>query len=142
MTRLNVSQARCEALFASGLQPSDAPTADAVADAISRTARQLGTHGCLSQMAQEFGDHPEAAAERMRWARQLVATLGYMGAAASSSSPANRLPTGTAGPPNPHPALAQPARPLSWLRQPRQKNVVMGPTTTNAVKGARPGRRI
>jgi len=24
-------------------------------------------------MAQEFGDHPDAAAERMRWARQLAA---------------------------------------------------------------------
>jgi len=26
-------------------------------------------------MAQEFGDHPEAACERMRWARQVVAGL-------------------------------------------------------------------
>jgi hypothetical protein len=24
-------------------------------------------------MAQEFGDHPQAAAERMRWVRQLAA---------------------------------------------------------------------
>jgi hypothetical protein len=24
-------------------------------------------------MAQEFGDHPDVAAERMRWARQLAA---------------------------------------------------------------------
>jgi len=24
-------------------------------------------------MAQEFGDHPDAAATRMRWARQLIA---------------------------------------------------------------------
>jgi hypothetical protein len=24
-------------------------------------------------MAQEFGDHPEAAAERMRWVRELLA---------------------------------------------------------------------
>jgi hypothetical protein len=26
-------------------------------------------------MAQEFGDHPEAAVERMRWVRQLVGGL-------------------------------------------------------------------
>ena len=75
MTRLNVNDTRCEALFASGLQRSDAPTAEAVAEAISRTVRQLGIAGCTSRMAQEFGDHPEAAASRMRWIRQLVSEL-------------------------------------------------------------------
>jgi hypothetical protein len=70
MTRPN--QARCEALFASGLQPSDAPTAGMIAAAITCTVRQFGTSGCASRMAQEFGDHPDAAASRMRWVRQLV----------------------------------------------------------------------
>jgi hypothetical protein len=65
--------ARCEALFASGLQRSDALTADAVTEAISRAVREFGPSGCASQMAQEFGDHPEAASERMQWARSLVA---------------------------------------------------------------------
>ena len=72
MTRLNVQDARCEALFASGLQHSDTPTAEAVAEAISRTVRQFGIRGCTSRMAQEFGDHPEAAADRMRWVRRLA----------------------------------------------------------------------
>lgn len=72
MAGLNVNDARCEALFASGLQRSDAPTAEAVAQAISRSVRKLGTRGCASQMAQEFGDHPEAALDRMRWIRQLI----------------------------------------------------------------------
>ena len=72
MTRLDVHDARCEALFASGLQRSDTPTAEAVAEAISRTVRQFGLRGCASRMAQEFGDHPEAAADRMRWARRLA----------------------------------------------------------------------
>ena len=72
MNRLNVNQARCEALFASGLQRSDALTVDALTDAISRTVRQIGIGGCISLMAQEFGDHPEAAGERMRWIRQLA----------------------------------------------------------------------
>ena len=75
MTRLNVNDARCEALFASGLQRSDAPTAEMVADVIGRTVRQFGIRGCASRMAQEFGDHPEAAAERMRWVRQLAGEL-------------------------------------------------------------------
>ncbi len=75
MARLNVNDARCEALFASGLQRSDAPTAEAVADAIRRTVRRLGTRGCAGQMAQEFGDHPQAAVDRMRWARQLIGEL-------------------------------------------------------------------
>lgn len=72
MTRLNVNDARCEALFASGLQPSDAPTAETVAEAINRTVQQFGIRGCAGQMAQEFGDHPDAAAKRMRWVRQLA----------------------------------------------------------------------
>jgi hypothetical protein len=72
MTRLNVNEARCEALFVSGLQPSDAPTADVVTEVISRTVRRYGVRGCACRMAQEFGDHPEAAIERMRWVRQLL----------------------------------------------------------------------
>jgi len=72
MNRLNVNQAWCEALFASGLQRSDTLTAAALTEVISRTVRQLGIGGCIGQMAEEFGDHPEAAAERMRWVRQLA----------------------------------------------------------------------
>jgi hypothetical protein len=67
-----VDDARCQALFASSLQRSDAPGADAVAEAIRVTVQQLSADGCTSRMAQEFGDHPEAAAERMRWARSLL----------------------------------------------------------------------
>ena len=72
MARLNLHDARCEALFASRLQRSDTPTAEAVAEAISRTVWQFGIRGCASRMAQEFGDHPEAAADRMRWVRRLA----------------------------------------------------------------------
>src|ERR1700760_3367296 len=66
MARVNVQDVRCEALFASRLRRSAAPTAEAVAEAISRTVRQFGIRGCASRMAQEFGDHPEAAADRLR----------------------------------------------------------------------------
>ena len=95
MTRLNVNDARCEALFASGLQRSDAPTPEALAEVISRTVRQFGIAGCLSRMAQEFGDHPEAAASRMRWIRQLVS--------------GTYAPTGTYAP-----AASRPSRHGSW----------------------------
>jgi hypothetical protein len=61
-----------EALFASALQRSDAPSPEVVAEAIRRTVRQFGRRGCAGRMAQEFGDHPETAVERMNWVRQLV----------------------------------------------------------------------
>jgi hypothetical protein len=64
--------ARHEALFVSALQPSDAPTADAIARAIGWARLRFGARGCADRMAQEFGDHPDAASERMRWVRQLV----------------------------------------------------------------------
>jgi hypothetical protein len=73
MTRLNVNEARSEALFASELQPSDASSADMVTKAIDRAVQRYGVGGCVGRMAQEFGDHPDAAAERMCWARPLAA---------------------------------------------------------------------
>ena len=87
MTRLDVNAARCEALFASALQRSDAPTAQTAAEVIRATVRQLGIGGCASRMAQEFGDHPDAARDRMQWIRELVGQV--------SACPA-RPATGTA----------------------------------------------
>ena len=70
----------CEALFASWLQPSDAPSAQTVAEAVTFAIRHFGIRGCVCRMAQEFGDHPEAAAERMRWVRRLAAETGLAAA--------------------------------------------------------------
>jgi hypothetical protein len=67
-----LDDAPCQALFASSLQRSDALGAGVVAEAIGVTVRQLGAGGCIGRMAQEFGDHPEAATERMRWLRSLL----------------------------------------------------------------------
>ncbi len=72
---VNVNEAVCEALFASQLQPSDTLTTQAVADAIGSTLRRLGPAGCASRMAQEFGDHPDAATDRMRWIRELTGDM-------------------------------------------------------------------
>ncbi len=73
MSHLNVTTVRCEALFASALQRSQSPTPTQVRQAIMWTVRDLGSQGCAERVAQEFGDHPETAVARMRWARQLVA---------------------------------------------------------------------
>ena len=71
--RLDISDAWREALFASALQPSDTPTAEAAAEAVDSTVRQIGIGDCAGGMAQEFGDQPEAAVDRMRWVCRLMA---------------------------------------------------------------------
>jgi hypothetical protein len=93
MTRKHVNEAVCEALFASSLQPSDTLTAETVADALASTVRRLGTAGCNSHMAEEFGNHPEEAADRMRWIRQLTGDLCsclYVPAAPAATTAATR----------------------------------------------------
>lgn len=64
---------RAEALFVSDLQPSDQPTAAQVARAIDESlAVRGGAAGCAAVMAAEYGEHPETAALRMRWALGLA----------------------------------------------------------------------
>ena len=65
----SVSFARTDALFASTLQRSDEPSAVQVKQAIAAAARAFGDLGCAARVAQEYGEHPETAASRMRWAR-------------------------------------------------------------------------
>jgi hypothetical protein len=71
MTRLSATDVRC-VIFASALQQSDIPSADMVTAAISSVLADLGLTGCIGRVAQEFGDHPDAACERMRWAGRLT----------------------------------------------------------------------
>ncbi|MDR2988516.1 MAG: hypothetical protein LBV34_27140 [Nocardiopsaceae bacterium] len=61
-----------DALFASMLQRSNGPSADEVRKAITAAVRAYGGRGCAERVAQEFGDHPEIAVARMRWARGVV----------------------------------------------------------------------
>jgi hypothetical protein len=70
------SALQAEALFASALQRSDEMSAGKVRRAVSLALNAYGDAGCAGQVAQEFGDHPETAATRMRWARATVAALG------------------------------------------------------------------
>ena len=54
-TQMTMNGARYQALFCSAL------------------LQQFGIRGCVDRMAQEFGEHPDTAAKRMLWARQLIA---------------------------------------------------------------------
>jgi hypothetical protein len=58
-----------DALFVSVMQRSDELSGDQVRKAIAAAVRAYGDRGCAERVAQEFGDHPETAASRMRWAR-------------------------------------------------------------------------
>jgi hypothetical protein len=57
------------ALFVSVVQSCDEPDGDQVREAIAAALGAYGERGCAERMAQEFGDHPETAVWRMRWAR-------------------------------------------------------------------------
>jgi uncharacterized membrane protein len=64
---------RAEAVFVSDLQPSDRPTSTEVAAAVQASLRACGgATGCAAAVAAEYGEHPETAASRMRWALMLV----------------------------------------------------------------------
>jgi len=66
-----------DALFVSALQCSQAPTTDQVRQAVNAAVGAFGYSGCAGRVAQEFGDHPEIAAARMRWARETLADLEF-----------------------------------------------------------------
>jgi hypothetical protein len=72
---LNINAVRREALFASTAQGSESLSPAELSEAIMQTVRVLGSCGCTAYMAQEFGDHPETAVRRMRWAREQVDRL-------------------------------------------------------------------
>jgi hypothetical protein len=61
-----------EALFASNVQRSQHPTAESIRAEVTATVDRLGAAGCAAMVAQEFGEHPDCALGRMRWARDAV----------------------------------------------------------------------
>ena len=66
-----------DALFASALQRSDLVNVSQIYQAIAVSLDAYGGAGCAGRVAQEFGDHPETATARMRWARAAVAALDH-----------------------------------------------------------------
>jgi hypothetical protein len=61
-----------DALFVSALQRSETPSAGQIRQAIASALGAFGYAGCAERVAQEFGDHPDIAASRMRWARAVT----------------------------------------------------------------------
>jgi hypothetical protein len=97
---LSISTIRADALFASALQRSDEPSAAQVDQAIAAAVRAFGARGCAARVAQAYGDHPETAVIRMRWARATVtcASAGASPGPAHCAIPGQRTapPTGRA----------------------------------------------
>ena len=71
-----LTAARAEALFASDVSMHATLTRDefraAVRDAL---LRHHGVRGCAAEVAAAYGDCPETAVPRMRWARQVVRSM-------------------------------------------------------------------
>ncbi|MEV4639627.1 hypothetical protein AB0J80_19950 [Actinoplanes sp. NPDC049548] len=72
MTALDSDDVRIEALFVSDLQSSQHPTPEVIRAVVTETVDRLGEQGCAALVAQEFGEHPDCALGRMRWARRAV----------------------------------------------------------------------
>jgi hypothetical protein len=113
MQHPGISALRADALFVSALQRSDDPSTGQVRSAIAAAVHEFGSQGCAEQVAQEFGDHPETAVVRMRWARALageacrscsarcscVRAKARTGTPRSGSSPATQRPVEPGLPP-------------------------------------------
>jgi hypothetical protein len=71
----SIAVVRADALFVSAVQRSDEPRAMQVREAVAVAVRRFGPRGCAERVAEEFGDHPDIAAVRMRWARRQIAQV-------------------------------------------------------------------
>lgn len=68
-----LTAARAAALFVSDVSAADHPTGVEVDDAIRRSLRTHGgSRGCAADLAAAYGERPELAAPRMRWALGIV----------------------------------------------------------------------
>jgi hypothetical protein len=71
-----LTSARAAALFASDVSTTEQPSRTQVDAAIKDALRAHGgTRGCTAALAAAYGDYPDLAPSRMRWARRVVATL-------------------------------------------------------------------
>ncbi len=73
MNHLSISEVRADGLVEGTLQYSDQPSSGQVRRAVAWAVREFGSQGCAGRVAQEFGEHPELAVARMRWALRLTA---------------------------------------------------------------------
>lgn len=101
MARDHLIAARAEALFASDLSIHSHPSEATVTAAIRRAVRAHGgIRGCVGEVGAAYGDYPETAAERMRWARQVIEAISsgttLAGASASATEGAGHSCCGQA----------------------------------------------
>ncbi len=76
MTALDLNAARAEALFVSTLSAAEPHDRAELKAAIAAAVRDYrGVAGCAAQMAEAYGESPEWAAWRMRWARDAARPL-------------------------------------------------------------------
>ncbi|WP_250033588.1 hypothetical protein [Paractinoplanes maris] len=74
--RSQMLAARAAALFASDLSSGSQPSAAVVESAIALSVRRCGgTRGCAAALAAAYGDYPESAMVRMRWARGVIMSM-------------------------------------------------------------------
>src|SRR5262249_61185233 len=69
MPCLSSGASQADVVFASWLQRGDKPSVGQVRQAVAAAIHAFGYSGCTERVAQEFGDHPETAGIRVRWAR-------------------------------------------------------------------------
>jgi hypothetical protein len=86
---LSVSAAWADALFASALQRSDEPSAGQVEQAVAAAMDAFGDLGCAGRVAQAYGEDPEMAVTRMRWA--CTAVTGALSASWRVPAPRSEL---------------------------------------------------
>src|SRR3712207_5733982 len=68
-----LTAARATALFVSHVSEADPLTGAEVDELIRHSLRTHGgTRGCAADVAAAYGDYPELAARRMRWARRVI----------------------------------------------------------------------
>ena len=73
---------RATAIFASPLQPSESPGQPEITAAIRVSLlTHGGAAGCAAIVAAEYGEHPDTAVPRMRWALRLAAADRLVAAA-------------------------------------------------------------
>lgn len=83
-TRTVITTAQAEALFVSTLSAAEPHDRAVLKAAIADAVRHYGgVRGCAELMAQAYGERPEWAVERMRWARDSARPLARSGAVTS-----------------------------------------------------------
>ncbi|GAA3294251.1 MULTISPECIES: hypothetical protein [Dactylosporangium] len=81
MTTRPVDPVLCMALFVSDTPCFSDPGTDTVRATVHSTLDRLGPDECYARAAEVFGDRPEVALNRIRWARSLCSRAFAIAAA-------------------------------------------------------------